>query len=154
MIETMTQFSIDMGTKPGLLATICRTLGSAKVNIVALTVMDSSNHGVLRLVAADADQARDALKDLNLTMKESKVMALTMPNRPGAVADVCERLSLNRVQISYMYQTTGAAGGKSIGIFKVANIDKAAKLLASRRPLGRDMKAKLRNNQRVAAGRH
>jgi UTP:GlnB (protein PII) uridylyltransferase len=55
------------------------------------------------------------------------VLAVTMPNRPGALADVCEKLSANRVQISYLYSTTGAPGGKAIGIFKVQSADKAIK---------------------------
>ena len=153
MIETMSQFSIFLPNKPSMLADVCRTLASAKINIVALSMMDASEHGVLRLVARDPDKVRRALKPLDPSMTESKVLAITMPNRPGALADVCEKLSGNRVQISYLYQTTGAVGGKSIGVLKVDNTAKAIKILEAKRAGARDMKSKLRNNQRTAVAR-
>jgi hypothetical protein len=145
----MVQFSIFLANKPGLLAQICRALAAAKINIVALTMMDASEHGVLRVVAKNAEKAKAALDVLNLSMTQTEVLAVTMPNRPGAVADVCERLSANRVPIAYMYSTTGAAGGKAIGIFKVQNMAKAEKVLTVKGNASRDMKANLRNHQRA-----
>jgi len=149
MIETMVQYSIFLGNKPGLLGKVVGALGSAKINIVALTMMDSTEHGVLRIVAGDAEKVRAALSPLNLSMDATRVLAVTMPNKPGALADVCEKLSVNRVQISYLYSTTGAPGGKAIGIFKVQNLDRAVKILEQKRAGGRDMKTKLRNHQRT-----
>jgi len=153
MTETMVQFSIYLGKKPARLGQVCRELAQAKINIVALTMMDSSEHSVLRLVPKDPDRARDAFKRLNLPTDETKVLAVTLPNRPGAAADACERLSAARVQIAYMYSTTGAPGGKAIAIMKVSNNDKASKVLETRRAMRRDMKQNLRNFQRASAGR-
>lgn len=154
MTETMVQYSIFLGNKPGLLGKVVGALGAAKINIVALTMMDSTEHGVLRIVANDADKVRAALQPLNLSMDATRVLAVTMPNKPGALADVCEKLSTNRVQVSYLYSTTGAPGGKAIGIFKVQNVEKAAKVLEQHRVGVRDMKTKLRNHQRTGvAGR-
>ncbi len=150
MIETMTQFSIFLANKPGQLGRIVGTLATAKVNIVALTMMDASEHGVLRIVARDSAKARDALAPLNLSMTETEVLGVTMANRPGALADVCEKLSTERVPIAYLYSTTGAPGGKAIGIFKVQNMAKAQKVLAPKRGADHDMKVKLRNKQRAA----
>ncbi|MCB9850183.1 MAG: ACT domain-containing protein [Phycisphaerales bacterium] len=154
MIETMVQYSIFLGNKPGLLSQIFATLAAAKVNIVALTMMDVSEHGVLRIVARDAAKAKAALDPLNLQLAPTSVLAVTMPNKPGALADVCEKLSASRVQISYLYSTTGAPGGKAIGIFKVQNPERATKALETKRSQARDMKTKLRNHQRArTAGR-
>jgi hypothetical protein len=149
MAERMVQFSIFLGNKPGMLGTVCRELGRAKINIVAMTMMDAAEHGVLRMIAADAERARATLKNLEVPTSEAEVLTVTMPNRPGAVADVCERLSESRVPISYLYCTTGAAGGKTIGVFKVDNIAKAIKVVEAHRPAGRDMRVKLRNMQRT-----
>ena len=77
-------------------------------------------------------------------MTETEVLCLPMSNRPGALADVCERLSAAHVPISYMYCTTGAAGGKTLGMLKVPDIKKAMKVLESRKATTRDMKRKLR----------
>ncbi len=151
MIDTLTQFSLFLGNKPDTLGRVCRELALAKINIVALTMMDASEHGVLRIVARNPDRARDVFKRMNLSMTEVKVVAVTMSNKPGMVADVCEKLSASRVPISYLYSTTGAAGGKAIGIFKVQNIAKAIKVLESKRLNTKDVKSNLRNKQRASS---
>jgi len=149
VIDTAIQFSVFLGNKPDTLGRICRELALAKINIVALTMMDASEHGVLRIVARNPDKARAVVKSMNLSMTEATVLAVTMSNRPGMLADVCEKLSANRVPISYLYSTTGAAGGKAIGIFKVQNMAKAIKVLKTKGSPTKDMKANLRNKQRA-----
>ncbi len=143
-MDSRTQFSVFLVNKPGVLAHAYRELGKAKVNIVALAMMDAVEHGVLRLIAADADRARPVLRSLNIPMTETEVLCVTMSNRPGALADVCERLSASHIPISYMYCTTGVAGGKTLGIFKVPDIRKAIKVIGDHRMSTRDMKKKLR----------
>ena len=87
-MKVLTQFSLFLAGKPGMLASICRELGKAKINIEAMTMMDAQEHGVLRLIASDPDKARPVLRHLNITMAETEVLAVPMSNRPGAVADV------------------------------------------------------------------
>ena len=77
-------------------------------------------------------------------MAETEVLAVPMSNRPGAAADVLEKLSAHHVPISYVYCTSGARGGKAVGIFKVGDIKKSMKVLNSKRNTNRDMKVKLR----------
>jgi len=153
MTERMVQYSVFLGKKPTVVAQLFRELAKAKINIVALTMMDSSEHAVLRLVAKDPCKAKDTLKKLDLPTDQTEVLAVTMPNKPGAAADVCERLSAGRIQISYLYSTTGAPGGKAVGIFKVSNTQKAEDILKAKRPNHRDMRVKLRNRQRAVARR-
>ena len=143
-METMTQFSLFLAGKPGMLATICRELGKAKINIAALTMMDAQEHGVLRLLASDPDKARPVLRHLNIPLTETDVLIVPMSNRPGAVADVLEKLSAHHVHISYVYCTTGARGGKTVGVFKVGDVKKAMKVISAKRNTNRDMKVKLR----------
>jgi len=143
-MQSLTQFSVFLVNKPGVLAQVCRELGKAKVNIVALAMMDAVEHGVLRLITGDSDQARPILRSLNVPMTQTDVLCVPMANRPGALADVCERLSASHVPISYMYCTTGATGGRTLGIFKVPDIKKAIRVIEGRRMTTRDMKKKLR----------
>ena len=149
MIETVLQFSVFLANKPGLLGKLCRELAAAKINIVALTMMDVTEHGVVRIVGRDAEKTRATLERINLPMTETEVLAVTMPNRPGAVADVCERLSVAKIPIEYLYSTTGAVGGKAIGIFKVQQMPKAIRVLKTRSAPAKDMKTKLRNRERA-----
>jgi hypothetical protein len=119
-MKVVPQFSVFLINKPGVLAQVSRQIATTRVNILAMTMTDSSEHGVLRLVAEDPERLRTALATLNLPTTETDVLVIDMPNRPGALADVCGRLAEGHINISYAYCTTGASGGKTKGVFKVA----------------------------------
>ena len=87
------QFSVFLVNKPGVLAQVCQALADAKINIKALTLVDSQEHGVLRLVIEDGQRARPVLKALNVPVSETDVLCIELANRPGAMADVCKALS-------------------------------------------------------------
>lgn len=129
-----TQFSVFLANKPNVLAHVCQQLANDKINIVALSMMDASEHGVLRLVVENPERARHCLATLNVPTTESMVLVATLPNRPGAMADVVERLASNHISVSYAYCTTGAAGGKTLGVFRVSDFKKAAQVLDERKP--------------------
>lgn len=152
-LKTDTQFSVFLVNKPGVLARIVQHLAGHKVNIVAMSMMDSTEHGVLRMVAEDAGGARTALQELDLPKTETEVLAATLPNRPGALADVVERLAADHINVHYAYCTTGAAGGKTIGIFKVSSVPKALKVLGERRPRRKVETASIRTNGRTSRRR-
>lgn len=150
-MERQIQFSIFLVNKPGVLSQIFRELGRAKVNVDALAMMDTTEHGVLRLTVDDPAAARAVFERLNLPVNEAEVLCVTLPNRPGAAADVCERLASAHMNIGYMYCTGGAAGGKTNVVLKVPDIKKAMKVVEENaRVPRRDMKVKVR---RVAGAR-
>lgn len=124
-----TQFSVFLVNKPGVLAQVSRALAKAKVNIVAMTLMDSSEHGVLRFVSDDADKARDVLKKAHDHWTETDVLVIHLTNEPGALANVAEELATSHVNISYGYTSGGAPGGKTTCVFKVADMKKSMHLL-------------------------
>ena len=128
-METEKQFSIFMINKPGILAQILAEFARAKININALTVMDSVEHGVLRVVCESADKMRNVLNQINMQFNETEVLCVTLPNRPGAFAAVTEKLAKAHINIAYAYCTAGAKGGKTTAIVKVADIKKAMKVL-------------------------
>ncbi len=128
-VRLETQFSVFLVNKPGVLAQVTRALAESKINIVAMTLVDSQEHGVLRVVAEDPAAARKTLIALNLPMTETEVICLELSNHPGALADVATLLGTNHININYAYCTSGAPGGKTTGIFKVADHAKAEKLL-------------------------
>jgi hypothetical protein len=85
-VESATQFSVFLPNKPGVLAQVSRQLAQAKINIIAMTIMDASEHGVLRLVVSDPQRLRSAMAPLNLPVTETEVLVVEMSNRPGALA--------------------------------------------------------------------
>lgn len=126
-----TQFSVFMTNKPGILANILAELAKAKINVLALTVMDSVEHGVLRVVGTSQENIRKLLTGQNLAFNETDVLCVNLPNKAGAFADVTQKLARAHINISYAYCTAGARGGRTTGILKVANIKKAISILKS-----------------------
>ncbi|UCG33949.1 MAG: ACT domain-containing protein [Phycisphaerales bacterium] len=138
------QFSVFLANKPRVLAEVCQELAQARINIRAMSMMDSVEHGVLRIVPGDAAVARKVLQRLGLQVQETDVLCVTLPNRPGAVADLLIRLASANIKLSYAYVTSGAAGGKTIAVLKVNNVAKAQRAMENRKGGARDMTAKLR----------
>jgi hypothetical protein len=124
-----TQFSVFLVNKPGILAQVTRALADEKINIVAMTLVDSQEHGVLRMVAENQKAARSVLGKLNLPMTETDVLCVDLPNESGALADVATVLGQNHININYAYCTSGAPGGRTTGVFKVGDHAKAEHLL-------------------------
>jgi len=123
------QFSIFMVNKPGVLAQVLGEFARAKLNIVAVTMMDSVEHGVMRVIFEDPDSARGVLDQLNMPYNQTEVLCVTLRNHPGALASVAEKLAKEHINISYAYVTAGAKGGKTTGVLKVADVKKATKIL-------------------------
>lgn len=143
-MDKCVQFSIFLVNKPGVLSRIFRELAKAKINIQSIAMMDSMEHGVLRLIAEDPAAVRPIMLALDVPATETEVLAVTIPNRPGAAADLCERLANAHVNIGYMYCTVGSKGGKSLVVLKVPDLKKAMKVLDGSKSTRRDMKVKLR----------
>lgn len=124
-----TQFSAFLVNKPGVLAQITRRLAKARLNLTAMTLVDSSEHGVLRFVCDEPEKAREVLGSSHDHWTETDVLVLTLSNQPGALATVAELLADAHINISYGYTSGGAPGGRTTCVFKVADMKKAARLL-------------------------
>ena len=128
-METTKQISVFLENKPGRLANVLLALAREKVNITALTVMDSHEHNVLRFVADDLDETRGVLKEMSIPFAETEVVLVELRNQPGELAHVCEVLGSEHVNIEYAYCSSGGRNGKTVGIFKVSNAAKASRIL-------------------------
>ena len=128
-MQTTKQISVFLENKPGRLANVLLALAREKVNITALTVMDSHEHNVLRFVADDLDKTRRALKEMSTPFAETEVLLVELRNQPGELAHVCELLGAEHVNIEYAYCSSGGRNGKTAGIFKVSNAIKAMRVI-------------------------
>ncbi len=133
-MEARTQFSIFLINKPGVLAGVTTALAKAKINIAALVLMDSGEHGTLRIITDNAETTRKVLGQAHDRWTESEVLVLELDNRPGAFAALSERLATEHINISYAYCTGGAPGGRTTAVFKVADMKKALHFLKTDRP--------------------
>jgi len=123
------QFSIFMVNKPGVLAQVLGEFARAKINVTAMTMTDSVEHGVMRVVFAEPEKAKEVLSKLNMPYNQTEVLCVTLDNKAGALAAVAERLAKNHINISYAYCTAGAKGGRTTGVLKIADVKKAMRVL-------------------------
>jgi hypothetical protein len=135
-----TQYSIFMVNKPGVLAQVLSEFARSKINVIAMTMMDSVEHGVMRVVFTAPKKAEEVLAKLNMPHNETDVLCVTLDNKSGALATVAEKLAKNHINISYAYCTAGAKGGRTTGVLKVADVKKAIKVLQQH--LNKDTKSK------------
>ena len=147
-METTKQVSVFLENKPGRLANILLALAREKVNVVAMTIMDSHETSVLRLVTSDVPSTTKVLQGLNTNYTETDVLMVELRNQPGALAHVCEVLAAEHVNIDYAYCSSGGRNGKVFGIFKISNLDKAQKVLAASSP-GRKLERRPLRDQRA-----
>ena len=135
-MKILTQLSVFLINEPGRLAILTHALAKAKINISALTLMDSTEHGVLRLVVDDAPRAAALLARLGFQVSTTEVVSAEMPNRPGALASLASMLAENHINVDYAYVTSGAPGGRTLCILKVPYLHKAMEVLG--KGLGRE----------------
>ncbi len=132
------QFSVFMVNRPGVLARVLTEFAKERLNIVAITMMDSAEHGVMRVVFEEGNRAREILTRLNMPYNETEVLCVNLANKAGALATVAEKLAKGHINISYAYCTAGARGGRTTGVLKVSDVKKAMKLLEDHNKQSRD----------------
>jgi hypothetical protein len=123
------QISIFLENKSGRLATVTRVLGENGINIRALSVADTADFGILRLIVNDPDRACTILKDNEFTVSETEIIAVQVPDRPGGLAQILETVDSRKINIEYMYAFVGKSGENAIVVFRVEDIDRAIILL-------------------------
>lgn len=120
------QFTISLENRPGALAEVTRTLGSAKVNILALLGTAQGASGSVELVVEDARRARKALDDARLTYKETTADEYELPNKPGALADCLGKLAAKGVNLNSICATVSKGGKKAVLVYSVAAAEEKA----------------------------
>lgn len=126
------QLSLFLENKPGHLSAICRTLATAGINIVTLSLADTQQFGILRLIVREWEQARDVLEKAGFVVNVTEVVATEVEDRPGGMAEILEIIEGSKTNIEYMYAFTFRKGNRAILVFRFDNPDAAIKLLQAR----------------------
>ena len=125
------QLSIFVENKPGRLSDIIKLLGEHHVNLSALSLADTTNFGVLRLIADKADVAQAVLRDAGIVSKCSDVLAVAIDDTPGALTGILDLFNENGVSVEYMYAFSKQLEGKAQMVVKTDALEKADELLAN-----------------------
>jgi len=121
----VTQLSVCLENKPGMAAKLGEVLRRAKVNIVAISVVDSTDTGVVRLIVDNTARAGMALTRAGMKPTRQAVLALDLPNEPGALAEAGAKLAKAGVNINYLYGSAPRRLGEAMIVMGVDNIRKA-----------------------------
>ncbi len=119
------QIAIFMENKPGHLRTICRTLSDAGINITTLSLADTQQYGILRLLTNNCEKARQALADAGFVVNVTEVLAVEVDDKPGGLLRVLDIIGENGINIEYMYAFTFRRSENAIMVFRFDNPDKA-----------------------------
>lgn len=124
------QISIFIENKSGRLAEISRILGEASINIRALSLADTTDFGILRLIVDNVEKAKSVLKERGFTVNKTEVVAVEVPDRPGGLATILQTLDAARINVEYMYAFVERCGGNAVIIFRFDETDKAITALS------------------------
>lgn len=124
------QISVFIENKEGRLAEVTAILRDANVNIRALSLADTTDFGVLRLIVNDNESAKAALKKEGFTVGMTQVLAVEVKDEPGGLNNILDPLSENEVNVEYMYAFANPQCKNAIMIFRFDDHDKALKILA------------------------
>jgi hypothetical protein len=120
------QFTIAVDHLPGAVAKVARTLGNAKVNILALLGTAQGTAGTVQLIVDDARRAKKALDAARMEYRESPAESYDLPNKPGALADCLEKLAAKGVNLNSIHATATKGGKKAVVAYTVEAAEKAA----------------------------
>jgi len=123
------QISVFLENKPGSLENVTRILKNANVNIRTLSLADTIDFGVLRLIVNDVDTSLAALKESGLRVSRTVVVAVEVPDRPGGLHSILEILSQNGINVEYLYAFVEKSGENAVIIFRFDTPDKAIDVL-------------------------
>lgn len=119
------QLSIFLENQPGRLVSICETLAQAGISIETLTLADTSQYGILRLLIKEWEKAREALQAAGQVVKSTEVVAIEVSDQPGGLAQVLRLVDDAGISVEYMYAFTIRKGENAVMIFRFDQLDKA-----------------------------
>ena len=125
------QISVFLENKAGRMAEVTRILAETKVNIRALSLADTSDFGILRLIVDDNEKAKEALRKHGFTVGKTDVVAVEVEDRPGGLYRILDTLYKANVNVEYMYAFVQQSGSNAVIIFRFDNLDEAVKVLAA-----------------------
>ncbi|RMG73059.1 MAG: ACT domain-containing protein [Nitrospirae bacterium] len=123
------QISIFLENKSGRLAEVTGLLAEAGINIRALSLADTSDFGILRLIVNDTEKAKQVLKENGFTVGKTEVVAVEVPDRPGGLAGILKALGGKGINVEYMYAFVQSSGENAIIIFRFDELDRAIEAL-------------------------
>lgn len=131
-MDTIKQISIFVENQPGKLAELTRLIADANIDLRTLSLADTRDFGILRVIVNKPDETERLLKENDWTYKTADVIGVKLPDRPGGVAEVLEAINEANVNVEYMYAFVNRIPGRADTVFRVDDIETTLKALRSK----------------------
>jgi hypothetical protein len=126
------QISVFLENTTGRLSEVTQTLAKADINLRAISIADTADFGILRLIVNKTDEAVNALNNAGFTTRQTAVAAVVIDDVPGSLAGLMEIFQKSGINIEYLYASLEGEGGKAVVIFKLEDYEKGLKILNER----------------------
>ena len=123
------QISVFFENKPGRLGEATKVLATAGINLRAISIADTAEFGILRIIVNNYDKAAEALNAAGFTTRVTNVVAVEIEDKPGSLAAVMDIFKIANVNIEYLYASLEGKQGKAVVIFKLADHEKGLELI-------------------------
>ena len=123
------QLSVFLENKPGRLRELCAMLAENGINIITLSLADTEQFGILRLIVKDYDRAKELLKQKGFVAKLTDVIAVEVNDQPGGLSDILKIEEQSGISVEYMYAFTIKSGENAVLLFRFDDMDKAVDAL-------------------------
>lgn len=130
-MDIVTQLAVFLANQPGTLADVCDELARANINIYALTISDTTDHAVVRMVLSDTRKALHIFEERGVLVVENDVLMINNTNKPGGLSRIAKKLAEHKINIEYAYLATNPASKKGLLILRVSNTKKALQVLTA-----------------------
>ena len=123
------QISVFVENRPGTLADVLGVLNSHQVNLRALSVADTADFGILRIVVNEPEKVEKFLREAGYAVKATPVLTIAIPDKPGGLLGQVEKLSAAGINVEYVYAFAATSANEARVVFKVDDLEKASRII-------------------------
>ena len=123
MIQIVPQLAVFMDNRPGMLARICQALSSARINILAMSILDTVDHAIVRMVVDKPKDAEQALSKLQAMVQRRDVVFMDVPNAIGILAGIAEKLANAGINLEYAYCTASSSHSEGALVLRTNDLE-------------------------------
>ena len=127
----LTQLSLFLENRPGALSEACTVLKNAGINLRALSLADTQQFGILRLLVDEPAKGKEALAAEGFVVKENKVLAVSVPDCAGGLAELFAVVDKLELSVEYMYAFASGSAGKAVIVFRFTDLELAVARLTA-----------------------
>lgn len=130
-MKKLNQLSIFVENKPGALKNVCRLLAENRIDISTLSLADTKDFGILRLIVREWEKAKEILSAAGVAVTVTSVVAVEVENRPGGLCEILDTLDKYSINVEYLYAFVSPINGRAVIILRFDAPDMAVERLKS-----------------------